>query len=203
MLQGLELKTTLQSAGYDWAARSLDKPDSFAYWGDLDLFNTVGQVYGIHRDSDLLSQSNWEVVHTMIDAAGLSDSFPEYTSNHWAVGWVTSLCINLTTESGELNTPALEFWAGILERLENYPVLDEEHYSNLEYEDLIQTIENCYRWQIESATIIELPDDWAYTIARQLFDVYSISNSDELTDEKVMGAARELGYLYTDEEAES
>jgi hypothetical protein len=194
-LEGTTLKKVLTQFGYDWAARSLDKPDSFMYWGDLDLFNTVGQVYGIHRDSDLLNQSNWEVVHTMIAAAGLSESFPEYTSNHWAVGWVTALCINLTTESGELNTPAIEFWAAIRESLENYPVLDDEHYSNLEYADLVQTIENCYKWDIERAagdTEINLPDDWAYAIAGHLDN---ISSSDELTTEDVINAARVLGYI--------
>jgi hypothetical protein len=195
MLQGLELKTTLQSAGYDWAARSLDKPESFMYWGDLDLFNTVGQVYGVHRDSDILSQSNWAAVHTMIAAAGLTESFPEYTSNHWAVGWVTALCIKLTTESGELNTPALDFWAAILERLENYPILDDDHFSNLEYEDLIQTIESCYRWDIERAagdSEINLPDDWVYAIAGELDN---ISSSEEVTTEDVINAARVLGYI--------
>jgi hypothetical protein len=195
MLQGLELKTTLQSAGYDWAARSLDKPESFMYWGDLDLFNTVGQVYGVHRDSDLLNQSNWEVVHTMIAAAGLSESFPEYTSNHWAVGWVTALCIKLTTESGELNKPALKFWAGILESLENYPVLDDDHFSNLEWNDLIETIQTCYKWDIERAAgdnEINLPEFWANEIAGLLDNC---SCSDDLDSDMVLEAARELGYI--------
>jgi hypothetical protein len=195
MLQGSELKTALQSAGYDWAARSLDKPDSFMYWGDLDLFNTVGQVYGVHRDSDLLNQSNWEVVHTMIAAAGLSESFPEYEANHWAVGWIKTLCICLTMEDGTLNVPALEFWDNILERKANYPVLDDDHYSNLEYTDLIEAIQNCYKWDIERAAgdnEITLPEFWANEIAGQLDN---ISCSNELTTEDVINAARVLGYI--------
>jgi hypothetical protein len=199
MLQGSELKTALQSAGYDWAAHSLGHPRDFGYYGDLDLFNTWGLCYALeHRDSNTLDQSNSAYIQDQIKARGLSESFEVLHFGHWGVGWIDQLAIKLVDDNGELNKPALDFMQEIHDSLESYAILDEEDYCRREYEDFISTLENYYKWDLENAGAV-LPDGWAY-------DMYSamdnISSSDELSESYVMQTARELGYIPVESEDE-
>lgn len=60
------------------------------------------------------------------------------TENHWAVGWVSWIAIH------ESDTKALQIADDLRERHEDYPVLDEFHYSDLEQEDANETWRNCY-----------------------------------------------------------
>lgn len=58
--------------------------------------------------------------------------------NHWAVGWVEWIAIH------ESNTKALEIADSIQAKLESYPVIDEELWSQLEDEECEQTWSTCY-----------------------------------------------------------
>jgi hypothetical protein len=197
MLQGSELKTALQSAGYDWAARSLGHPNDFGYYGDLDLFNTWGLCYALeHRDSNTFEQSNSAYIQAQIKARGLSESFEVLHFGHWAVGWIEQLAIKLVDDNGELNKPALDFMQEIHDSLADYPILDEEDYSRREYEDFISTLENCYKWDLESAGAT-LPDGWS---AEMYSAMDNISSSGELSESYVMETARELGYIPVESE---
>ncbi len=105
-----------------------EQPD-FAYFGDLESppWGVVGGI-GQHRDSDALERSNFEVI-----SEDLLERFPESVqierSSHWAVGWVESMRLDTSDEKATL---AAMDWH---ERLESYPVADEEHWSNLEREE--------------------------------------------------------------------
>jgi hypothetical protein len=187
MLEGIKLKKALQAAGYTWAAKSLDHPADFGYHGNLDLFNTWGLCYGLeHRDSSILEQSNSAAIQAMIKEAELTEDFETCHFNHWAVGWIDELAIRLVTEDG-INTRALVFFQNILDQLADYPILNEDDWSNREYEDTLDTLESCYKWDLESAGYV-LPDDWSSTLYSEL----EVSSSDELTIGKVLEAAAEL-----------
>lgn len=79
-----------------------------------------------HRDSDVLTEANWEsqleffssFLHVETDE--YSDDAEIRTFSHWAVGWVEILLIN------PIYKEKVEF---LIEKLENYPILDEELYS--------------------------------------------------------------------------
>lgn len=105
------------------------RPDS--YGG----YNPEGHacILGRNRDSDLLAESNWYAACRELgaDPEHTDEEAPAYTwrAGHWAVGWVEYLMIR--PDAPEETKRAA---AALLERLSDYPVLDEEDLSEREFE---------------------------------------------------------------------
>lgn len=98
-------------------------PDSYmgAEWPEW--YVAAGQ----HRDTDSLTRSNFEC--TLRELGGESETVRVIRESHWAVGWVEWIGIH------ESDSKALEIADEIAAALEDYPVVDEDHWSNLEYEE--------------------------------------------------------------------
>lgn len=79
---------------------------------------------GQHRDSDALTRSNFTCALRAI--GGEAQVVRE---RHWAVGWVEWIAIH------QDDTETLARASAIAERLADYPVLDEDHFSELEYSE--------------------------------------------------------------------
>jgi hypothetical protein len=122
----------------------------------FDYYPLAGQS----RDSDELEQSNFRSFKAALDAkakelncvdvpnpdsgaeADRDETIPAFTverSSHWAVGWVETLLVHKDAPQA-----LLEWCDAQLERLDNYPVFDEEDYSELEMESADETWKNCY-----------------------------------------------------------
>jgi len=108
------------------------KRDS-AYFGERLHWLVAATV---HRDSDCLERSNFRSFLKLLGGEGEQVAIER--ASHWAVGWLDYLIID--PEATELVTKAEEALAG----LENYPVLDEEDFSELEREEADQIWKNCY-----------------------------------------------------------
>lgn len=68
--------------------------------------------------------------------------------SHWAVGWVEWIAIHATDDK------ALEIADRLKDKLENYyPVLNEEHFSDLETEEANEVWSSCYNWKDRIAYI--------------------------------------------------
>jgi hypothetical protein len=168
------------------------------YWGaQTELVNEGwGGTFGIHRDSDLLAQSNYETVLKILD-----EKYEKYedwrveSASHWAVGWMDTLMVRVvrcecdeetsipyirrqhdawwchtcesTPKYTDIFVECLEFQA----KLENYPVLDEEDYSRREYEDTMEYLTN------------EVGEEHADKLFDYLFKTYSVSRSDDIHGE--------------------
>lgn len=99
---------------------------------------------GQHRDSGALTRSNFQCALAALEALPEWDS-PGDTDDdvsrlvvresHWAVGWVEWIAIH------ETDAAALAVAQAIDKQLENYPVVDEGHFSELEY------TEACEYWE--------------------------------------------------------
>ncbi len=127
------------------------RPDSYmgATWKDWYSAG-VGQS----RDSDALERANFAAmlkalerlpeVEVMVPSNRYDDSMIEGTGlvvvreSHWAVGWLEWIAIH------ESNVAALELADKIMAKVTDYPVIDEELWSEYEDEDYRQTWENCY-----------------------------------------------------------
>ena len=98
-------------------------PDSYmgATWYDYYVF------LGRCRDSDLLTRSNFERALELI--GGETRTVLIVSANHWAVGWVEFIGIHKS------DAAALEHADEIAAALEEYPIVDEEHYSNMEWDE--------------------------------------------------------------------
>jgi hypothetical protein len=104
-----------------------------------------------HRDSDTLTRSNYEVFFNAllkIPASYVDDTINggspfcgsdtwnetptiyEVNESHWAVGWIEWIAIHGS------NSAALKLADEMLSEMKDYPVLDEDHWSELEYDEI-------------------------------------------------------------------
>ena len=91
-----------------------------SYYGDHPHWLITGSM---HRDSDLVTQANYCVIKEELDEQDIE--YEESRSGHWMVGWVDYIIVPPTEE---------EFVLDIEDRLQGYPLLDDEKHSELEQE---------------------------------------------------------------------
>lgn len=106
-------------------------PDSYCgeHWDEYYVF--LGQ----HRESDSLSRSNF--VRGLELIGGESDTVLTIRERHWAVGWVEWIAVH------ESDGEALRKAEDIAVRLEAYPVIDEDHWTALEWDEAQNYWEGC------------------------------------------------------------
>lgn len=92
-------------------------------------------LLGKNRDSSLLKQSNFDVALEML--GGESDDVEVCRFGHWACGWIEIIIVN--PKSKLANTAEM-----IEQAIEDYPVLDEEDWSNREYEAHADWVEQVF-----------------------------------------------------------
>jgi hypothetical protein len=80
---------------------------------------------GRSRDSDALEESNFQAMLSLL--GGESDTVIVVSESHWAVGWVEWIAVH------ESDTAALQAADEAMGRLADYPVLDEDAFSDLEW----------------------------------------------------------------------
>ena len=87
------------------------------------------------RDSEILTKSNWAVA--LEELGGESEHVEIHRFGHWACGWWEALCVAKDSEAWE---PAKEMH----DSLSDYPVLDEEHHSEMETEEANRIWSECF-----------------------------------------------------------
>ena len=98
------------------------------------LSNYMGEIPGSewlcvmtrNRDSDCLTESNWRTALEML--GGESESVQIDRFGHWACGWWESLSV-------KDGTPSVAIAEKIKEKMDSYPVLDEEDFMQLESQE--------------------------------------------------------------------
>lgn len=96
--------------------------------------NYIGQTefpgmlcaYGKNRDSDHLQESNFDAFLSALGGEG--ENVAIVRIGHWACGW----CEYIGVREG---TPEAEIAEQLREKLEDYPILNEEDFSNREWAD--------------------------------------------------------------------
>ena len=136
----------------------LDGYDNFA-GDDTDYREWFGFV-GQSRDSGALERSNFEVATAeleRIDPEGTDWRTERY--GHWAVGWIEETYVRPGSK-------CQEYAEEIREALENYPVIDEEHYSDLETAEADEVWKTCFNWRERLEYVRENPDQFEpYSLA--------------------------------------
>ncbi|MBK7864345.1 MAG: hypothetical protein IPJ65_38245 [Archangiaceae bacterium] len=106
--------------------KAYTRPDSF-----------IGQTWegwlvapcGQNRDSVALTRSNFTVQNEALrKGAEINEDFEIVRERHWAVGWIEWVAIRP-------GTPAEKIALELAQSLEGYPVLDEDHWCNLEHDE--------------------------------------------------------------------
>lgn len=134
--------------------------ESFAWWGRDDEKIPDSErwaiLYTSNRDSTLLDQSNAATIDTALHAS------PDYEANvsseshkHWAVGHVDGYAIRCLGDDGE-PTPAWRVYCELQASLADYPILNEEDYSEREYNATIENIRDAGRRLVKN----DAPEGW-------------------------------------------
>lgn len=154
-------------------------------------------LYTHHRDSGLLDLSNAGVIAAALEPFTEGDD-PDVvmeSHNHWAVGHVDGFSIRVFRE-GKITDAFCKYYE-LAEALSEYPVLDEEDYSNREYAATVENIADA-AWRLKDE--FELPDDWEYELYGWLSDndPGEIENRDDQggypSEESLRAAFNSLGF---------
>ena len=112
-----------------------DGPSNFVSHIDRDEYYDLLVVLTRTRDAGELEESNWRTALEML--GGESETVEIHRFGHWACGWWEALCV-------APNSEAQTIAEGIVESLEDYPVLDEDDWSELENEEAQRVWADCY-----------------------------------------------------------
>jgi hypothetical protein len=129
-----------------------EKPD------DADKFC----VYNLnHRDSGLLDQSNaYTILKTLKPFE--DDAWP-VTFSHWAVGWIDAVAVRVETR-------AYRTLCEIIDRVSEYPILDETDYSEREHKATLRNIYNSFHQVDGEVDKDKLPKYWARSVYSWFLD---------------------------------
>lgn len=113
-----------------------------SYFGETWEGYLIAPV-GRNRDSDLLTESNWAAQLETLKAIPYGNKnwgfeaapWEIVRENHWACGWIEWVALN----------PHASEWIAAMEklaaRLESYPVLNEDDWSNREHESACESFD--------------------------------------------------------------
>ena len=152
-----------------YAKMATEKPQDFGYWGNSDMFDTWGFTnIDQNRDSDALEKANFKYI-----TEELMDLFPEdfriETYNHWAVGSVDRLVCRVYEDDTDKKVIASSFYLAMewLDKLDDYPVADEETYTKFIDDDNIDSIDF---WNYLNPGFVDIANnpDWASEVYYEL-----------------------------------
>lgn len=122
----------------------MHSPDDF--WGGRQAEGLFAPVFSRHRDSNLITQSNYDSLLMTLNSKS-RENWYIVRDSHWAVGWTETIMVKVVTDyyKGEvvLGNITFEFETVVAKMIElqNYPVLDEEWLSHLEHSKILENLE--------------------------------------------------------------
>ena len=163
------------------ASLALEKPKDFGYWGSGDMFKTWGFAGINNTGMDTLETSNFEFISQDL-MKKFPDDFRIENYTHWVCGSVDQLCVRiLKSADGDIIeeniTDAFKAAMKWQNDLIEYPIADENHYYDLESEEIIDSI-NYYKM------IDKTKDGWEEKILEKLRELDVITN-DDLSDDNI------------------
>lgn len=179
----------------EFAKQATTKPEEFGYWGSKDMFDTWGFTnIDQNRDSDALEKANFKYI-----TEELMGIFPEdfriENYAHWAVGNVDRLVCRVYEDDTDKKVIASSFYLAMewLDKLDDYPVADEETYDKMIDDDNIDSIEF---WNYISPGYVDIVNnpDWASEVYHELNINMDIDVRSGFKDNDVMMAIYNLQY---------
>jgi hypothetical protein len=116
-----------------------------------------------HRDSEILTISNAEQIQKEFREKLPGEenvTWAVHEFSHWAVGWVTHLMVRVYTPHGKL-TNSWKLLEDLHVQMQDYPVLNEEDYSDKEETERLENVTESLRhnfWYMENYNTDE---EWA------------------------------------------
>jgi len=143
--------------------------DCFVWWREQEMDDADDWMihYSHHRDSGLLDQSNAQQIREAL--APFTDGDDPYvvkeSHSHRAVGHIDGFSLRVF-RNGKI-TEAFRTFHKLMESLAAYPILNEEDFSNREYEATVENIVDA-AWRLRDE--YDLPENWQYEVHGWLSD---------------------------------
>jgi hypothetical protein len=153
--------------------------------------------YTRHRDSGLIDLSNAAVIEKSLATFTGGDDFDVIFERHfhWAVGHIDGFSVRVY-RNGEI-TEAYRTYRGLQERIADYPVLDDDDYSDREYEATLENIRDT-AWTLKNE--YDLSEGWESEAYDWLSEnkCHTIENVDDQggcpSEDELRQAFEALGY---------
>lgn len=157
-----------QEMSGNWLSR-----DSFSWYGRDDNVDHNWSLYHyVNRGSDLLTQSNAVQILEIMAPYIRRGTVTKQHFNHWACGWIDALAIRVYTSKGRITRAFETFYEDIYCALKNYPILDEEHFTELEqeaaYDNVFQALKYDISSDVENYELLLLDNQIQYSVYRQI-----------------------------------
>jgi hypothetical protein len=173
--------------------RDFNLMTDYSYGGDLSLGERWGFTFTQTRDSDALERSNYTTIRDDMSERFPDDIVDEHWG-HWACGWVDQLAVRMLNDDGKVTLAGNSIleW---MDKIEDYPIADEDHFSQLESEESWECFENDL--PPECNLIPNLPDDWK----QQVYEFIDVSyyESGNHYSTSIEDALKSLGFYSLEE----
>ena len=115
--------------------------------------------------------------------------------NHYACGWIERICVRMLDDNRKITNAgkAILHWK---EKLEDYPIADDEDYYERIQQAELELVEMC----LPSGMKSDLPDDFILNILNRLYDEGAIDGENYLDQDKLEEICRELNYMEKEDE---
>lgn len=155
---------------------ALKKPDDFGYWGDEEMFVTWG-FSGHDRTgmAKILEEANFKAISEDL-MTKYPDDFRIEHYRHWACGYVDRLVcrILIHKDKGIIEENITEAFAKAIEHhieLEDYPIFDENLYSEMQAEEILRSITDLPNYLLDM-----IDQDDAFWVDKILHSLYENLN---------------------------
>src|SRR3990167_7937361 len=92
-----------------------------------------------NRQSDILTKANAQIIAQRLKPWIESGDIREEHFTDWFCGWIDGYSIRVYRQDKTI-TEAFKAWLSIAEEIKNYPILDEELFSRMEYGATLENI---------------------------------------------------------------
>ena len=149
---------------------ALERPSEAAFW-DEELY--VTHTLAMHTpawhltDEYIIDQANYRAALEELEELGAEAA----TVGHWTYSQFECIKVPMLTEAGEITAAAVALW-NIQIRLQDYPVLDEHLWSDLEWEVNERAMTDALEWE-ERQREIEFSDEQKEKISELYWEQWS------------------------------
>ena len=151
-------------------------------------------AYTHNRDSGLLDRVNGEVIAETM-AKFEEDARPEH-HRHWACGWIEGWAIRVYDQDGNI-TEAFKAWENLEHRMSDFPVLDNDRYSEAETEALWDEVAEAVRRVARQKFVEEPTIETAEKVFEELSpDLWYDDHGSSVDDSEVEACLSRMGFTY-------
>jgi len=136
-----------------------NRPSDFSWyekpeWND----NNIVLYHYQTRDSGLIEESNGQYIEKQFKQYN-DDTVQFQDFNHWTCGWIKAIAVKIHNDENEF-TEAFLTLCDIFEKLDDYPLLDEDDYSTREWESVQRSIKEAVSfWARNHDELTEVDED--------------------------------------------